>query len=231
MNAPVKLKGEDWRSYLHPVTRAKLPGKSEILDNLGWATEGLMGYAFHCARDGKNPWADRDFKADTGTLAHLFIEQEIRCEEIKAPEGVHPEMMQLALVGLCAWRAWRAGKTVEVIAVECPLVDGALGYGTTLDAVLRVDGRLAIFDWKIGKLHDEMVIAAAAMWSAWNKNNPEQIHEVIFVRCPTDGTEAVEVRVSGEALLAGAAVFIALLAIESLKSKIKLPAPVAEVGF
>jgi len=227
MNAPVKLKGDDWRDYRHPVTRAKLPGKSEIVENIGWNRDGLMAYAHHCAKNGANHWADRQFKADTGTLTHTFIEQTLRGEEVRGPSGISPRMMALALVGLAAFNAWRAKHTVEVVALEVALVDGEMGFGCTLDAALRVDGVLVIADWKTGSAHDEMIIGMAAYWHMWNRHNAEKVHEAMVLRCPTDGSAAVEYRIGTDLLAKGAVAFTAALTLERIRSSIKLPTPVA----
>lgn len=230
MNAPqgLKMKRDGWREYKHPVTGEKLPGKSDICDNLGITFEVGIGYTLKCQRLGKNPFVARQFSADTGTLAHLFIEQTLGGKEPSAPEGTDPEMVRLALVSLASWKRWAANKKIRVIALEIPLVDGQLGYGTTIDAVLEVDDVEGIYDWKSGKVHEQMITSSAAIWNVWNKHNAKRIDEVIIVQVPTDGSDAAEYRFGLPLLTVGAACFLAALNHFKAAPGLKLPKPVKQ---
>lgn len=235
MNAPYTLKSEDWRAYRHAVTGADLPGKSEVVDNVGWNRDSLMRWAAWLASKGESYRAVRDEKADTGTLAHLFIEQDLRGAETCSPEGVPPSMFERAHVALAAWRSWwclfRAQHDVDVLAIELPLVDSEMGFGTTIDAVLRVDGAVLVVDWKTGKLHDEMIVGLAAQRRCWNIHCAEKCLDGLIVRCPVDGSPAEEVRLPRALLDKGAMAFAAALALHQLRNGIKMPAPMAQEGF
>lgn len=235
VSAPYTLKPEDWRCYRHVITDAPLPGKSEVVDNIGWNREPLMDWAAWCGRRGEYHRAIRDEKADTGTLAHLFIEQTLRGQEVRAPEGVPPEMFERALVALAAWQAWwdffRVAHTVEVLAIELPLVDSEMGFGTTIDVILRVDGAVVVVDWKTGSLHDEHIIGLAAQRRAWNVHSAAKCFEGLIIRCPGDGSPAAEVRIPSALLDKGAMAFAAALALHQLRNDIVMPAPTPEEGF
>lgn len=234
MGAPVKSSlapRGDWREYRHAVTRAKLPGKSEVVDNIGWKTPGLMHYAWKCGIEGKHYQRDRQGKADRGTLAHHWIEQTLRGEPLTPIEGATEEMVVGATRAFEAFQAWRAAKAFfDVLAVEVPLVDSAMGFGSTIDAVLRVGDwssppRGVVTDWKSGKIYPEMVVGMAAQLHLWNLHNPpeQRIQDALIVRFPVDGTPAQEVFLGPEILQQGTIAFVAALTLHNVKSQIKLP--------
>lgn len=217
MSAPLR------RDYRHAITGAKLPGSTDLVDLLGTSKDGLLWAAHKLAQQGLCFRTEWDEKAATGTLAHTFIEQRLRGEELVAPEDTPTERRVKAGLALQAWEDWRAFKTIEPISIETPLVSSLYGYGATHDLVARIDGRVTLTDWKTGKLHDEHVIQLQLNRALWETTSPIKIERGLLVRCPTDGSPAVEVEIPLSLLDASTPVCLALLVLKDTLPKIKLP--------
>jgi hypothetical protein len=100
--------------------------------------------------------------------------------------------LRKAVAAFAAFREWRKQHTVEVIAQEVPLVSEQWQYGGTPDVIARVDGEVALLDFKTsagGKLYPEMPIALAAHGRLWNENHPDKpITSFHLIILPKDGS-------------------------------------------
>ena len=93
--------------------------------------------------------------AEIGTRVHAAI-------EANTPPGPGPE-------ALCyrAWTEWMADTGARILATETPVYHPGRLYAGTVDAVIEIDGSLAILDYKTsGALYDEYALQLAAYASA-----------------------------------------------------------------
>ena len=86
------------------------------------------------------PWEARDKAAVRGTDVHALAEQLIHGETVDVPEH---------LAGYVeGYVAWLDRVQPEVVWTERPIINRAQWYAGTADALLRIDGRLVMADWK-----------------------------------------------------------------------------------
>lgn len=86
------------------------------------------------------PWEARDRAAVRGTDVHTLAEQLVHGETVEVPEH---------LAGYVeGYVEWLNRVDPEVVWTERPVVNRQHWYAGTADALLRVDGRLLLADWK-----------------------------------------------------------------------------------
>jgi hypothetical protein len=86
------------------------------------------------------PWEARDRAAVRGTDVHALAEQLVHGETVDVPEH---------LAGYVeGYVAWLDRVQPEVVWTERPVINRQHWYAGTADALLRVDGRLLLADWK-----------------------------------------------------------------------------------
>jgi len=213
------------RDYRHATTGAKLSGTTTVLGLLDLGKSGGMAHAaWKLGMGGQSysqVWGE---KRDTGSLAHVFIEQTFAGVAIAAPDDdVSKTVLAKALRCLDAFERWRAAHVIEVLGVEVPLVDSQCGFGGTIDLVARIDGVVTIADWKSGAVRKEMILQAAAYSHLWNLHHDVKVEQAMLVHLPPDGSDPSEVVLPLTLLQSSLPIFCALLAIHQTKSVLKLP--------
>lgn len=128
---------------------ARVPSVTTVL---GRAKEsnGLIGWAWKCGRDGITLDEARRGTADVGSCVHDLIEADIHGGDLDgvryryAEQGVHLDAVERAFNG---YLRWREESRLTITATEVPLA--LARYGGTIDAMARDErGRLWVVDWK-----------------------------------------------------------------------------------
>lgn len=174
----------------------QVPGVTDITGRFKQAS-GLIHWAYSQGRAGVPLYGS---ETELGTIVHAIIEQDLAGhthEEIRdyaecALRGRSIAEVNAARNCFRAYRSWTKKHAIEVIAQETSLVSEAHQYGGTPDLIARVDGTLALVDFKTSKnarLYPEMVIAMAGHAALWNEHNPDrQISTCHLVLLAKDGS-------------------------------------------
>ncbi len=105
----------------------------------------------------------KDDAADLGTLVHKYIDQIIQG---KIPTDLTPEM-EPAVTAFIDW--WQKSK-IEIVMGDTKVASLVHGYGGSLDALGRQDGKYVILDWKTSNgIYDEMALQVSAYAKAFEE--------------------------------------------------------------
>lgn len=150
----------------------------------------LIAWAWKQGIDGKDFRKSRDDAAGAGTLAHALVDADIHNAEPRLPNAAALNMsledydiaMEAAHVALGAFRDWRAAVNLEIVATEVPLISERYRFGGTLDAIGRVAGKLALIDFKTGKLYSDHVVQVSAYRALWEECREGKIEALHLLR-------------------------------------------------
>jgi hypothetical protein len=127
-----------------------------------------MHWSWKLGKQGLDYREEREKAADIGTVAHDAVERWVRGEPRLS---MHPEAER----AFEAFRSWAAKSALRIVRTEVQLVSEKFRYGGTLDAVLEIDGKRAIGDWKSSnRVYADYMIQCAAYGQLWNENFPDQ---------------------------------------------------------
>lgn len=166
---PSKTKAHQ-KYYLKDGTQVK--GVTTFINsNLGWNKQALIAWARKEAMAGRDPFKVRDQAADIGTIAHYLIECDLKHETPELNQYAQADI-DVAETCFLAYLEWKKAHDVEPMHLELPLVSEIYEFGGTLDFVGKIDGNLAIMDYKTGTgVYDEMKIQAAAYQELWQEHD------------------------------------------------------------
>ena len=152
-----------------------VPGVTTILGEL--PSPWLVGWANRLGLEGIDANLYRNAAARVGTLAHDLCERQLDGKEYSLREWSEDEQ-ERAHYSVNAFLQWAAGKKLEPILVETPLVSKTLRYGGKLDFYGRIDGKLTLLDFKtstkIGLDHRCQVTAYNNLLVENGHEEPEQ---------------------------------------------------------
>lgn len=124
----------------------------------------------------KRPDTLKDQAADLGSRAHAFIDRIIRNEE---PADVPPEIA----APVQAFHEWWKGSGIELVMGDTPVASREYGYGGSLDALGRKDGKFIVLDWKTSNaIYPEYALQVAAYAQALRETYEIECNEAIIVR-------------------------------------------------
>ena len=140
--------------------------------------EPLMRWAAKLALEEGIHYDDyRKSKADSGTLAHAMIEADLlgKSHTLSAADfGIEdPDRWDLALQeanrGFDAFQSWKATTKIDrTVSTEIKLVCPEHRFGGTPDAVMVIQDRLALLDWKSsGSVYGSHLVQLAAYRHLW----------------------------------------------------------------
>jgi hypothetical protein len=226
------------RHYEHPVTGEWLPSVTAVLAAKGvgfglvnWYASQAAQYAvnsydewFGLPRDeaikriSSAPRRSAERSAGVGTDAHAYAESLLSIPgEFELP-AAPDEFMG----GDNATDNVRAILTTlwpyEVVATECTVYSLTYGYAGTFDALLRIDGKLCLCDWKSNKrVYPEMALQQAGyryadqiLMSDGQFIDMPQVDETLILHIPKQGDHSIV------SIKTGAPEFAAFLAIRQL---------------
>jgi len=183
-----------------PTTRyllkdgTRVPGTTTIIGKYK-ESGGLIHWAWQQGVDGLDYRKTRDAAADAGTLGHrmfeLYLDQvkdwelawtsqiDLAVEELQVEDREVIQNAKTALESAVRW--WEIMKA-EVVDQEMHLVSEEWRFGGTPDAILRIDGKLALADWKTSKrIYHDTVLQVAAYRHLWEHVHPDQPLESFHV--------------------------------------------------
>lgn len=133
--------------YLLADGKTRVPGVTTIVNRFK-DSGGLIHWAWTQGTEGKDYRNTRDDAADTGKIAHQWIEDYIHGGARTQFPNATAEQLTQAESGFTAFLDWATQVNLEVIATEIPLISEKHRFGGTLDAVARVAGQVVLLDWK-----------------------------------------------------------------------------------
>ena len=183
----------------------KIPATTQILKNLGWNTDALIGWARKLALQGIDPYKQRDSAADAGTLTHKYIEMWIKetlgHEELEQTKKELEELKSkaefdwiiIAERGLQEFQTWCDINKFSLKETETKLVDEDNKYGLTIDCIAKdKNNQLGIIDFKTSKyVTAEHIIQLAAYFKGYSKLK-EPLMWAKIVHIQKDLTKEVE---------------------------------------
>lgn len=190
----------------HPSAGYKLkdgtrcPGVTTILGR--WKDAGgLIYWAWDQGRNGLDYRDTRDKAAEAGTLAHALVEHHITGKPDSELGSVIEEARASKEMGLKAMTAyenylsWERTTKLKVVKTEMSLVSEKHKFGGTFDgiAIVDVNSRRSLADWKTGGIYTEALIQCAAYRGLWEEHYPLEpieggFHIVSFSRESGDFT-------------------------------------------
>ncbi|MCG3204827.1 MAG: hypothetical protein KCHDKBKB_01544 [Elusimicrobia bacterium] len=124
----------------------------------------------------KRPDQIKDQAADLGTQAHAFIDLIIH--------GKEPESVPEAIEGpVQSFRDWWMKSGIELVMGDTKVASVEHGFGGSLDALGRRNGKLIILDWKTSSgIWTEYALQVAAYAQAFRETFGLPVEEAIIVR-------------------------------------------------
>ena len=116
----------------------------------------------------------RDEAGESGTLAHLMVEDHIDGKVLDISE--YPQEIQdQAHQAFEAYLSWEKTTNLKIIEQAMELVSEEYRFGGCPDAVGEVQGELTLVDWKTSNaVYPDYLIQLAAYKQLWEENNPER---------------------------------------------------------
>lgn len=123
---------------------------------------------------------------DSGTLAHDWIEGYLAGQIPRLPDNIE------AKLAITAFKDWEARRKPEWLASELVVGSAKHEYGGKLDALAKLDGKLALVDFKTsGQVSADYFLQTAGYDLALREAGVEPDTRVIL-RIPKDGAPAEE---------------------------------------
>ena len=137
-----------------------VPGCTTVVAQI--AKPALIAWANRKGLDGIDSARYTDNLADVGVLAHQLICTDLRGRETDTRDYSEAQIAQ-AETSFRIFKQWAAGKEIEPIVIETPLVSEQYGYGGQLDLYAEIDGVKELIDFKTGSaIWPEFVIQVTA---------------------------------------------------------------------
>ncbi len=195
-----------------------VPGATTICALL--AKPALIAWANKKGLDGVDSAKYTDDLADVGVLAHQLI-----CDDLR---GLMPDTRDYSEVQIAKaetsfrmFKQWVAGKEVEPIIVETPLVSERYGYGGQLDLFAEIDEVKTLVDFKTGAIWPEHQIQSSA-YKQLLQENGYSVEQVKLLSVPRDGTENFSEMIVSETVLdLNFELFCHLLQIYNIRRQLK----------
>ena len=185
---------------------------------VGWATklerEHCVNTAAHFYRQGLQlpPMDDAAFRnsflAELGTMAHRRESGKARgigdeahnwierwCfRKLGKPTKPEPALSDAAQVAVMSFQDWAKTAELEPVAAEVVLYSRTHQYAGTCDLIAKVNGHLAILDWKTSKrIYTKDFLQSVAYQVAWAEMGNDPLEGAFVVRLPKDINGTLEV--------------------------------------
>ena len=144
----------------------RVPSVTTILDIVN--KPYLVKWANNMGLQGINIADNKDHITGIGTLLHARIEGVLNNEEVD--DSMFSETQkEIADKCFTKFALWHSEHRIETIATELSMA--SYQYGGTMDAILIVDGKPTILDWKTSKQIDPEYFAQLAAYNQLVKQN------------------------------------------------------------
>jgi hypothetical protein len=168
-----------------------VPGATTVLQVLN--KPALVPWANRLGLQGIDCNKYRDEKAEIGTLAHYFIECELKGEKPDTSDFT-PNQVDQAENSLIKFYDWMKEHKLEPIFSEKQLVSEIYRYGGTVDCYGKLDGKFELMDFKTSSgIFPEMIIQLSA-YKQLLEENGYPVDEVRILRIGRDDQEGFEER-------------------------------------
>lgn len=161
----------------------------------------------------KRPDQIKDAAADLGTRAHAFIDKIIHgCE----PEAIPPEIEAPVM----AFKDWWKRSGIELVLGDTKIASRTYGYGGSLDALGRRNGKYVILDWKTSTgIYAEYALQVAAYAQAFTETFGLPCQDAVIVRFGKKAPVEFEVKELADVKRS----FEAFIAAKTLKELLEKP--------
>lgn len=176
-----------------------ISGTTTINGNIGWKTTPLMIWKEKQVKEVAIKLIQRSFEGVTddmlmklrnelsadvkekaeapmtaGTILHYLIECDLK--DIKPVLTQYSqELIDLAETGFLNYLEWKGNVKFKVYKIEISLIHKELWYGSTLDCVAYINGKLSSFDWKLATdIYEDYLIQIESYRQNWNFNYPSE---------------------------------------------------------
>ena len=155
----------------------------------------------------------KDAAADLGTKAHALIDRIVRGEQVaEIPAEIEAPVK--------AFQQWWAKSGIELVLGDTRVASRQYGYGGSLDALGRRNGKLVLIDWKTSTaIYTEYALQAAAYAQAFKETYGVACSEAFIVRFGKKLPIEFEVKELADLDLS----FQAFLAAKTLKESLEKP--------
>lgn len=156
----------------------KVPGVTTI-SGLCKDSGALIHWAWQLGMDGIDYRDARDAAANAGTVAHRAIElwtqgqDELAVRDWLARQQIPQSVRSSAERAFNAFLEWASMTKLEVVETETVMVSEQHQVGGTLDAIAYCNGKLALLDYKSGRVYPEHIIQTAAYHRIWKEVRPQ----------------------------------------------------------
>jgi hypothetical protein len=160
----------------------RIPGNTTIIgSNLGWNKQALIYWGWSQGKAGLDFRQTRDAAADAGTLAHAMIESWIKGQPFDK-EKYAKELIDIAETGFLNYLEWADQVHFEPITMEVPLISEKYQFGTTIDILAKVSGKLSIVECKTSNdIYEDFLIQMSAQRVAWDENHPDELIQALHL--------------------------------------------------
>ena len=161
----------------------RVPGTTTVISgNLGWNKQPLMYWAWSEGIEGRNYRDTVKAAGDAGTIAHYLIECDIKGREpitISFPEA----LLEKANQCFGNYAHWKETVNFKLISSELPLVSEQWKFGSTIDCIAEINGKLSLFDWKsAGGVYADFLVQIAAYKENYQENTGQKIEGIYLLR-------------------------------------------------
>lgn len=168
----------------------RVPGVTTVIGRFK-DSGALMHWAWQQGMSGKDYRNTSGMAATAGVFGHAMIEADVHGRVAELPQATelgitqeeHNELVSKATISFGAFTEWKRNTNCEILYTELPLVSSPIRFGGTIDAVARINGELAILDWKTSnRIYADHLVQVAAYKILWNDNNQERIKAAHVLR-------------------------------------------------
>lgn len=123
----------------------------------------------------------KDDAASLGSKVHAYIDRFVKGGKLeKIPNEI--------LKPVSAFADWWKRSGLTFVSGDLKVASSAYGYGGSLDALAKKNGRLVLLDWKTSKaIYDEYALQAAAYVQAFIETYGVGVSEAVIVRFSKPG--------------------------------------------
>lgn len=158
------------------VNGTKVPSVTTITGRFK-ESGALIYWAWDQGRQGKDFRETKQAAADAGTLAHAYIEQDIKGVPLNQDfiSTLSDSVRANADHAFKAYLEWKSRVKFKIIESECQLTSAKHMFGGTLDCMMAGD-KLVLGDWKTSNAiyQDHLIQVAGGYSLLWEEHHPDK---------------------------------------------------------
>lgn len=168
----------------------RVPGVTTVLNLKN--KPALVEWAFNLGKNNPGLSSSREYVDDLariGTACHERIASHLKNKTPDLSDFTGKEI-EASAIPFGKFLDWTRGKDIKVVAIEKMLVSERHHYGGSLDALLDIDGKRTVTDFKTGKaIYPEYFLQVAAYAEAEQEVSGEKVAEVRILQIGRVGEE------------------------------------------